>query len=636
MASEKVNIVIKAVDKTKKSFRAVTMGLNAIKKVAFSMQSALVAVGVAGFGYLVKKSMDATDALGKMADKIGIGTAALGGLRHAAELTGVATNTLDMGLQRMVRRVSEAASGSGEAKDALIELGLSAKALNEMSPDEQFRAIADAMEGVAGQGEKVRLAMRLFDTEGVALVNTLKGGSAALIKMEQEAERLGLRMSRGLVRGVESANDSITVLSSYVSTLFHRMVGELAPAIETITVKIREWVEASVQAAGGPKQFAKDMALAFVDAGKAIVITTSTMLNSVVMVANKAGQAVQSLLDLLPSELPTLKKLNEDLQQYEKSLNNVLNVEGKTIRNRKAKIESYSREIALLKEQINLGEYASGFKPIELFNFQGSLDQIEALKSGINAIADEDKDVSGSGATSIDLTKMTNSQLMDLQDSYQAMYLGKKAEHNALVLTQQASAENIALGYSARHQNKMLEQTHQWLSKQSAMKKAAAANDIDTLQESGTKVVGALKGQYKWAFDLHKSFAIKDALIDTYKAVSTAMSSARPPLNYGLAAVALAQGVANVQMLRSTQFREKGGPISAGNPYIVGERGPELIVPRQAGNVVPNDQLGGSNVTFNIQANDTRGFDQLLQQRRGQIIGMINQAMNDRGQRAIA
>lgn len=48
MADENVNIVIKAVDKTKKSFRAVTVGLNAIKKAAFSMQSALVAVGIAG------------------------------------------------------------------------------------------------------------------------------------------------------------------------------------------------------------------------------------------------------------------------------------------------------------------------------------------------------------------------------------------------------------------------------------------------------------------------------------------------------------------------------------------------------------------------------------------------------------
>jgi hypothetical protein len=615
MASEKVNIVIKAVDKTKRSFRAVTMGLNAIKKVAFSMQSALVAVGVAGFGFLVKKSLNATDALGKMADKIGIGTAELGGLRHAAELTGVATNTLDMGLQRMVRRVSEAASGSGEAKDALIELGLSAKALNAMAPDEQFRAIADAMEGVAGQGEKVRLAMRLFDTEGVALVNTLKGGSAALIEMEQEAERLGLRLSRGLVKGVEKANDSITVLGSYIANVFHRAVGELAPVIEAVTVKLREWMEASIQAAGGPKEFAKSVAVAFLDAGKAVVAVTASMLNSVIAVANKAGQAVQALLDLLPSDDKPLSSLNKDLAQYEKSLNNVLDSENKTVRNRQAKITAYSREIELLKEQIELGMHAAAFEPITPFKFQDALDQLDALKAGINSIpVSDDKKLGGTGTTLVDLTAMTNSQLIDLQDGYQAMAEGKKIDH----------------------QRRMMELTHQYLAKQSAMQKAAAAGDIDTLQESGIKVVGALKGQYKWAFDLHKTFAIKDALIDTYKAVSTAMASAPPPLNYGLAAVALAQGVANVQMLRSTSFREKGGPITAGQPYIVGERGPELIVPNQAANVVPNDQMGGNNITFNIQANDTRGFDQLLQQRRGQIIGMVNQAMNDRGQRAIA
>ena len=40
--------------------------------------------------------------------------------------------------------------------------------------------------------------------------------------------------------------------------------------------------------------------------------------------------------------------------------------------------------------------------------------------------------------------------------------------------------------------------------------------------------------------------------------------------------------------------------------------------------------MGGA-VTINIMANDTRGFDQLLQSRRGQIIGMINQAMNNKG-----
>jgi hypothetical protein len=42
------------------------------------------------------------------------------------------------------------------------------------------------------------------------------------------------------------------------------------------------------------------------------------------------------------------------------------------------------------------------------------------------------------------------------------------------------------------------------------------------------------------------------------------------------------------------------------------------------------------NVNFAIQANDTAGFDRLLQSRRGQIISMINQAVNDRGRVSIA
>ena len=82
-----------------------------------------------------------------------------------------------------------------------------------------------------------------------------------------------------------------------------------------------------------------------------------------------------------------------------------------------------------------------------------------------------------------------------------------------------------------------------------------------------------------------------------------------------------------------------GGPVSAGSTYLVGERGPEIFTPRQSGSIIPNEQIGGSgpvNVNFNITANDTRGFDQLLQQRRGQIVGMVNQALNDRGMRAIA
>ena len=40
--------------------------------------------------------------------------------------------------------------------------------------------------------------------------------------------------------------------------------------------------------------------------------------------------------------------------------------------------------------------------------------------------------------------------------------------------------------------------------------------------------------------------------------------------------------------------------MEAGHPYLVGEQGPELVVPRSAGTVIPNHALGGSsiNLTF--------------------------------------
>lgn len=570
MASENLNIVIKAVDKTKRSFRAVTMGLNAIKKVAFSMQTALIALGVAGFGFLIKKSLESTDALGKMADKIGIGTAELGGLRHAAELTGIASNTLDMGLQRMVRRISEAAAGSGEAKAALIELGLSADALNKLAPDQQFKAIADAMAGVTQQGEKVRLAMRLFDSEGVALVNTLKGGSAAIIEMEKEAERLGFRFERGLVKGVEKANDSITVLSNYVTNVFNRAVAQLAPAIESVTKSLMGWIELKVSGAGGPAKLAISIADSVLGASETVLTAFRGMTQGIFDFVNFSGAALEKFHRFLGDTDFKANAIPFTGESFDNGINN----------------------IAEMRMQLQfLAEEAKGARA-----------PIEAV------------DITSKDMSVVDLTAMTNSQLIDLQDGYQSMAEGKAFEH----------------------QRKMNELTHQYLSKQSAMQKAAKQKDFGDLKEEGRETLGALSGHYKAAFDLNKSFALKDALINTYKAVSTALASAPFPINIGLGALALANGMMQVQSIRATQFREKGGPMSAGSPYIVGERGPELIVPNQAANVVPNDQLGGGNFTINISANDTAGFDELLTKRRGTLMSLINQSLNERGRPALA
>lgn len=50
--------------------------------------------------------------------------------------------------------------------------------------------------------------------------------------------------------------------------------------------------------------------------------------------------------------------------------------------------------------------------------------------------------------------------------------------------------------------------------------------------------------------------------------------------------------------------RAKGGPVSGGQMYMVGERGPELFVPGRSGTIVPNDKMGGGgvNVVVNVDA----------------------------------
>ena len=50
-------------------------------------------------------------------------------------------------------------------------------------------------------------------------------------------------------------------------------------------------------------------------------------------------------------------------------------------------------------------------------------------------------------------------------------------------------------------------------------------------------------------------------------------------------------------------FAANGGPVTGGNSYIVGERGPELFVPGAKGNIVPNNAMGGgASVTVNVDA----------------------------------
>ena len=63
-------------------------------------------------------------------------------------------------------------------------------------------------------------------------------------------------------------------------------------------------------------------------------------------------------------------------------------------------------------------------------------------------------------------------------------------------------------------------------------------------------------------------------------------------INAGISGLAGPGGLFGKQGLPG--YRAEGGPISAGSPYIVGEEGPELVVPQSSGTVIPNDAFSAA------------------------------------------
>lgn len=297
MADENVRIVVTAVDKTRNGLTKVAGSLGSVTRALVSMRTGLTAVvGTAGIGLLVRQSLNATDALAKTAARIGTTTESLSRLQYAARISGISIEQTNMALQRAVRRTSEAARGTGEAQQALRELGVDAGKLAALPLDQAMLVLADAFKQVERGSDELRLAFKLFDSEGAAFVNVLRQGSDGLSSLYREANVLGAVMSQNAAKGVELANDAITRLFTLLNGLKDNIVAALAPAIEALVNRLTVTLVKASQASGGIREFARALAvdllngLANVVAGFGLAIRKVTeFANGLIRIANLIG-----------------------------------------------------------------------------------------------------------------------------------------------------------------------------------------------------------------------------------------------------------------------------------------------------------------------------------------------------------
>ena len=161
---------------------------------------------------------------------------------------------------------------------------------------------------------------------------------------------------------------------------------------------------------------------------------------------------------------------------------------------------------------------------------------------------------------------------------------------------------------------------------------------VDLTMGAGREVLGELAKQNKAAFEAQKALNIASAIMNTAAGAAKALSQGGifGPI---LAGLVVAAGAIQIATIRSQQYqgRATGGLTQAGTPYVVGERGPELFMPNQTGTIIPNGNMASGkdvNVTFNIQALDARGVDELIVERKGIITNIIRDAAEQKGERS--
>jgi len=114
------------------------------------------------------------------------------------------------------------------------------------------------------------------------------------------------------------------------------------------------------------------------------------------------------------------------------------------------------------------------------------------------------------------------------------------------------------------------------------------------------------------------------SLIDGTKSVARAFEDMARSVVSSLARMAVQQAITN-PIAQALGLRANGGPVSAGKPYIVGEKGPELMIPRGGGTVVPNKSLGGGDAPVNVTLNISTGVAQTV---RTEIMSMLPMITN--------
>ncbi|NUQ48538.1 MAG: phage tail tape measure protein, partial [Phycisphaerae bacterium] len=195
--------------------------------------------------FATARSFAATgDALDEMSARTGVSVETLSELGLAIEMAGADLETFEAGLRKMQKIIAEAAEGSQSAADALGKLGLSVQDVLSLSPERQFKLIADRLSRVEDPALRTALAMELFGKSGTRLLPLLQEGARGLEQFQEQARALGLTISTETAKDAAALADALDILWRVVKQAVFAIGAALAPVITQVAQQVTRAVVA--------------------------------------------------------------------------------------------------------------------------------------------------------------------------------------------------------------------------------------------------------------------------------------------------------------------------------------------------------------------------------------------------------
>ncbi|MBO89530.1 MAG: hypothetical protein CMP14_08410 [Rickettsiales bacterium] len=598
-----------ATDKTKAAFNRVQRRMKSLKKASLVAGGGIAAVG-ASFAVAAKRAVNFGDDIAKTSDQIGISTKAFQELRFAADLAGVSEEKFGSGLAKLAKNIGEFREGTGTLVTFLNKLGDEsfANLLRSTTDTEQaFRAFIKRMDVAANSQQKLALANAAF---GRGVGQMLAGLSFKELEDGiRTAREFGIVIEDKLLREAEKIKDAFTLVAAVLKKEFFSEI-------------LR-----SLRAMDLPK-FAKDMAKL-----AAATVKFVRAIGEWFGIIEKADTPLQTLKTDLATTNSLIRALTDPrgraapvgqlgLQEWAKELSE--------LRFKAAFLRDEIKKLKTLKVPIDKGTKKEPKQQLGAGLFDGS-DKENALSLLIPKLEKYREEIA---KTTSNLTELNNKQFksveaMDieaqrLETTRNVRKFINDLREKGLGISRQFEEAVIREANAVDELNRKLAKKKELLEPGPIQEYIDRTKDLNTsLQEVAVRgadaltesLIGIMDGTQK-ASDGFKSMA-RSIIADMQKLIIKKMFLDQVMGWVGSMLPGAKPGA-------KTKPKAKGGPVGTGRPYIVGEKGPELLVPRRNGHIVPNHAMGGAvvNQTINIET----GVSQTVRAEIMQLMPQINES----------